>query len=213
MAAIAIIISIALSAVLGSLLWDRKVENGKLSEVVKRQQETNLELLKRLPVTDEGPTPEGPQPLTVEKIADAVRMEGFFPEIEETGVRFKCQGESFYVDAERLPLIFIVKGYNIDPNEWEMDLLRDAAHLMSDSLIMVKAMFSDDDKTLNFLIAAQDRNYESFKANLTYYMRIIEDGQRKMNEEYHRMVDEKRDAALATQPVYPSNKTENKVLS
>ena len=213
MAAITIIISIALSAVLGALLWDRKVENGKLSEVVKRQQETNLELLKRLPVTNEAVATEGPQPLTVEKIADAVRMEGFFPEIEETGVRFKGQGESFYVDAERLPLLFIVKGYNIDPNEWEMDLLRDAAHVMSDSLIMVKAMFSDDDKSLNFFIAAQDRNYESFKANLTYYMRIIEDGQRKMNEEYHRMVDEKRDAALAAQPVYPANKTESKVLS
>ena len=213
MAAITIIISIALSVVLGAFLWDRKVENGKLSEVVKRQQETNLELLRRLPVTNEGLAAEGPQPLTVEKIADAVRMEGFFPEVEETGVRFKAQGETFYIDAERLPLIFLLKGYNVDPNDWEMDILRDAAHRMSDALIMVKATISDDDKSLNFFVAAQDRNYESFRANLTSYMRIIEDGQRKMNEEYHRMVDARRDAALAAQPVYPTNKTESKVLS
>jgi hypothetical protein len=140
-------------------------------------------------------------------------MEGFFPESDETGVKFKAQGESFDIDAERLPLVFILKSYNVDPNEWEMDILRDAAHLMSDALIMVKATFTDDDRTLNFFVAAQDRNYESFRANLTSYMRIIEDGQRKMNEEYHRMVDEKREAAIAAQPVVPPARTDTKVMS
>jgi len=94
-----------------------------------------------------------------------------------------------------------------------MDLLRDAAHLMSDELIMVKATFLDEGRTLNFFVAAQDRNYESFRANLTNYMHILEDGQRKMNEEYHRLVDEKREAALAANPVIPSTQSENKVLS
>lgn len=54
-----------------------------------------------------------------------------------------------------------------------------------------------------WFVAAQDRNYESFRANLTCYMRIIEDGLRKMNEEYNRMVDEKREAALKANPVIP----------
>ena len=212
MAAIAIIISIVLCAVLGAILRDRKEENEKLTEVLKQQQETNLELLKRIPVTNEEEAGRA-EPLTVEKIADAIRMEGFFPEVEDTGVRFKAQGESFYVDAERLPLIFLLKGYNVDRNDWEMDILRDAAHKMSDALIMVKATISDDDKSLNFFVAAQDRNYESFRANLTSYMRIIEDGQRKMNEEYHRMVDERRDAALAAQPFIPADRPDSKVLS
>lgn len=207
-----IIISIIVCTVLGLLAWNRYMESRKLSEDVRRQQETNLELLKRIPVTSEG-SDGGPQVLTVGKIADAVRLEGFFPEIEETGVRFKAQGESYYVDAERLPVFFVVKSYNVDPENWEMDILRDAAHLMSDALIMVKATFSDDGKALNFFVAAQDRNYESFRANLTNYMRIIEDGQRKMNEEYNRMVDEKREAALKANPVIPSVQPENKVLS
>ena len=207
-----IIFSIIVCTVLGLLAWNRYMESRKLSEDVRRQQETNLELLKRIPVTSEG-SDGGPQALTVGKIADAVRMEGFFPEIEETGVRFKAQGESYYVDAERLPVFFVVKSYNVDPENWEMDILRDAAHLMSDALIMVKATFSDDGKALNFFVAAQDRNYESFRANLTNYMRIIEDGQRKMNEEYNRMVDEKREAALKANPVIPSVQPENKVLS
>ena len=207
-----IIISIIVCTVLGLLAWNRYMESRKLSEDVRRQQETNLELLKRIPVTSEG-SDGGPQALTVGKIADAVRMEGFFPEIEETGVRFKAQGESYYVDAERLPVFFVVKSYNVDPENWEMDILRDAAHLMSDALIMVKATFSDDGKALNFFVAAQDRNYVSFRANLTNYMRILEDGQRKMNEEYNRMVDEKREAALKANPVIPSVQPENKVLS
>lgn len=210
-----IISSIIICMILGFLAWDRYVESRKLSEDVRRQQETNLELLKRVPVMDEVHDGDGePRPLNVGTIAEAIRMEGFVPEVEETGVRFKSQGETFYVDAERLPLFFLLKGYNIDPKDWEMDILRDAAHRMSDELIMVKATISDDDSSLNFFIAAQDRNLESFRANLTYYLRILEDGQRKMEEEYRRMVDEQREAALATAaPVLPSKQQENKILS
>ena len=208
-----IIASIIVSVILAFLAWDRYVESRKLSEDVRRQQETNLELLKRVPEMNGGRDGES-RPLTVGTIAEAVRMEGFVPEVEETGVRFKSQGETFYVDAERLPLFFLLKGYNLDPEDWEMDLLRDAAHRMSDELIMVKATISDDDSSLNFFIAAQDRNFESFRANLTYYLRILEDGQRKLDEEYRRMVEEKREAALAAAaPVLPSKQQENKILS
>ena len=207
------IISLVAAAVLGALLWDRLRDNRRLAADLKWQQDANMQLLKHEPFKSEDHCAEGPEPLTLEKIADAVRMEGFFPETDETGVKFKAQGESYYIDAERLPLIFILKSYNVDTNEWEMDLLRDAAHLMSDALIMVKATFADDGKALNFFVAAQDRNFESFRANLTGYMRIIEDGQRKMNEEYHRLEDAKRDDTLAAQPYIPQVKQDNKVLS
>lgn len=205
------IISIIVSVVLAVLLWDRHTANRRMSEDMKRQQETNMELLKRVPVINEECSSR--EPLTVEKIADALRAEGFFPEIEDNWVKFKVQGEGYFVDANRLPLLFVIKSYNVEPNDWEMDLLREAAHRMSDALIMVKATFSDDGGSLSFFVAAQDRNYESFRSNLTSYMRIIEDGQRKMNEEYHRMVEEKRDAALAAQPYAPQGKQENKVVS
>lgn len=210
---IAAIISIITAVVLGVLLWERRKENRRLTEDLKWQQAANMELLKHEPVKPVVGPLSSPEPLTVEKIADAIRMEGFFPETEEDGVRFKTQGEIFYIDAGRLPLIFLLKSYNVDPKDWEMDLLRDAAHLMSDELIMVKATFLDEGRTLNFFVAAQDRNYESFRANLTNYMHILEDGQRKMNEEYHRLVDEKREAALAANPVIPSTQPENKILS
>ena len=205
------IISIIVSVVLAVLLWDRHTANRRMSEDMKRQQETNMELLKRVPkINEEGSNRE---PLTVEKIADALRIEGFFPEIEDNWVKFKVQGEGYFVDANRLPLLFVIKSYNVEPNDWEMDLLREAAHKMSDELVMVKATFSDDGKSMRFFVAAQDRNYESLRANITPYLRIIQDGERLMNEEYNKMVEEKRKAALAAQPVIPPVKQESKVLS
>ena len=205
------IISIIVSVVLGVLLWDRHMEYRKLASEMQQQKETNKELLKRIPITGEGKTTM--EPLAVEKIADAIRFEGYFPETEEDCVRFKVQGESYLVDASRLPLLFVIKGYSVDPNEWDMGILRDAAHIMSDRLVMVKATFSADDKDLRFFVAARDRNSESFRSNLTSYLSIIEDGQRVMNEEYNRMVKEQRDDALKGHPTASPVKQENKLLS
>ena len=67
-----------------------------------------------------------------------------------------------------------------------------------------KAGVSEDDRTLNFFIAAQDRNYESFRANLVYYLHILNDGQQKLAQEYNRMVEEKKDSILPDKPAAPS---------
>ena len=207
------IISIIATIVLGYLLWDRHTRIRKLSDDLKWQQAANMQLLKHEPEKNVESQVKEPETLTVEKIADAVRMEGFFPEIEENWISFKVQGETFFVDANRLPLVFVVKGYSVDPNDWEMELLKEAAHRMADDMVMVKATFSDDDKDMRFFVAAWDRNYESFRANLTPYLSILEDGQRRMNDIYHQLVDAKREAALKAQPVIPSTRPENKVLS
>ena len=208
----ATIISILIAAVLAILLVDRILANRKLSERMAQQQETNLELLKRIPVTDAG-SAEGPKPLTVDTIAEAIRMEGYMPEKQEDGVAFKIQGDSYFVDAERLPLLFLIKGYNVDPNDWDIDLLQHAAHLMSDDLAIVKATFADDNKHLNFLIAAQDRNYESFRLNLSTYLRMLENGEQKLSDHYHRMEDEQKEASLSAQPIIPPARQDNKVMS
>ena len=205
------VISIMTAVALGILLWNRHMAIRKLEEDLKWQRDANMQLLKQGQANNEGRACM--EPLNVEKIAEAIRTEGFIPETEGNWVSFKVQGEGYYVDANRLPLIFVIKGYGVDPNEWEMDLLREAAHQMSDDLVMVKATFSDDGKDMRFFVAARDRNYESFRANLTSYLGILEDGQRVMNEKYHKMVDEKREAALAAKPYTPQVKQENKVLS
>ena len=189
-----VLICILLSLALVALLW--------YTDKVNRQ--ANLELLKRIPAAEETRPSAEVQLLTIDKIADAIRMEGYFPEMEGDLVTFKVQGEGYYVDTERLPMFFLVKWFNVDPTAWDMDILRAAAHKMSDDLVMVKAGISEDDKTLNFFIAAQDRNYESFRANLVYYLHILNDGQQKLAQEYNRMVEEKKNAVLPDNPPAPS---------
>ena len=188
------IISILLSLALAALLW--------YTDKVNRQ--VHMELLKRIPTADETNPSAEVQQLTIDKIADAIRMEGFSPEIKGNLVCFKAQGEDYYFDTERLPMFFLVKGYNVDPSVWDIDILRFAAQKMSNDLVMVKAGLSDDDRTLNFFIAAQDRNYESFRANLVYYLHILNDGQQKLAQEYNRMVEEKKNAVIPDNPPAPS---------
>ena len=205
------IISIITAVVLGVLLWDRHMEKRRLADEVKGLNEANRELVKRIPVMNGGDSVQ--EPLTVEKIADAVRFEGFFPEIEDKLVVFRVQGRTYYVDANRLPLVFLVKPFDIDPSELEMDLFKAAAHSMSDHLVMVKATISDDEKHMRFFVASRDRNFESFRANLTAYMGVLDDGQHLMNETYNQLLDEKRKAALEARPIVPPVKQGSKVMS
>ena len=172
-----------------------------------------MELLKRIPVAEEDKPKAEVQPLTIEKIADAIRMEGYFPEIEEGGVSFKVHGERYFVSTDRMPLLFIVKSYGLDPTAWEIDLVREAAHRMSDSLIMVKASISDDDRIINFFVAAQDRNYESFRANFVNYLSLLIDGQNKLGEEYNRMLEEHKQKDFSDNPAMSPVQHENKVMS
>ena len=149
------IISIIAAALLAILLWERQAQKRRIAEELKRQEEVNRELMKRIPVMSGGGSDR--EPLTVEQIADAIRIEGFIPETEENLVIFRVQGKTYYVDGNRLPLVFVVKPFDIDPDELEMDLFREAAHRMSDRLVMVKATVSDDGKRWKDVAALASR--------------------------------------------------------
>ena len=205
------IISIIAALVLSILLWDRHMEKRRLVDEVKGLTESNRELVKRIPVMNEGGSVQ--DSLTVEMILDAVRFEGFFPEIKDNLVIFRVQGKTYYVDANRLPLIFLVKPFDIDPKELEIDLFKEAAHSMSDRLVMVKASISDDEKRLRYFVVSRDRNFESFRANLTVYMGMLDDGQHMMNEVYNQLVEEKHKAALEARPIIPLVKQGSKAMS
>ena len=90
-------ISIAVSAVLAVLLVERLLANRRMSRDVRMQQEMNFELLKRVPDSGEGGSGQA-GPLTPEQIAEAIRKEGYIPEIDTDLVRFKIQGApAFYL--------------------------------------------------------------------------------------------------------------------
>ena len=213
MLALTIILGVA-CAVLLVLLSIQDNKNTKLAvenSLVKGRMEGLMEKLSRQ-------APEADEPLTQEAIAEAVRRSGYVPEVSGTLVSFMLQGERFIVDTERLPQVFVVKQFQVDANQWDTNTLRHAAHVMSDDLIMVKAIIDEDGEgdnnpVLRFLVAALDRNYASFKENLTTYVRLIEDGRQQMHEVYERMVQEKRDAALTVDPFLSARQKDNKTMS
>jgi hypothetical protein len=201
-------------AVLLVMLSARDNKNTKLevenSLIKGRMEGLQDKLAQQAPAFDE--------PLTAEGIAEAIRRAGYVPEVNENWVRFMIQGEPFYVETGRLPQVFVLRQYNVDTKEWEMDILRHAAHLMSDELIMIKATFDDDvDENggtgLRFFVAAMDRNYSSFRDNLMGYIHLIEDGRQRMNEVYEKLVKEKRDAALTVTPFLQAEQKESKIMS
>jgi hypothetical protein len=211
MLALSIILGVACVLLLAMLSFqDNKntklsVENGLMKGRIETLQER---LAERASVSPEGP-------LTVEGVEEAIRHAGYVPDVEENWIRFMVSGEPFYVETGRLPSVFVLRQYGVDTKDWEMDLLKQAAHQMSDELMMVKAIFDEDKEEtgLRFLVAALDANNSSFKQNLTRYVGLIDDGRRKMNEFYEGLVKEKREAAMTFNPFAPEGKSESKLLS
>ena len=73
-----------------------------------------------------------------EQIMEAIRYNGFVPEAEDNWIFFKKQGDTYGVVTERLPMFIIMRHYDLDKKEWNMDLLRQAAHKVSDREFNIK---------------------------------------------------------------------------
>ncbi|MBQ9893469.1 MAG: hypothetical protein IJM35_09990 [Bacteroidales bacterium] len=165
--------------------------------------------------TDSGQVSDAYEPLTLEGVEATVRHAGYVPETTNGCVHFVTSGKYYIIDTTGLPLLFFSCYYNIQTNEWDMDLFKKAAHLMSDDLIMVKAIIEDspDSTVLRFVVAAMDRNYPSFTDNIMSYLRIINDGDRYLIETYNRLVEEKKNQDLSINPFASSARQDTKLLS
>lgn len=154
-------------------------------------------------------------PLSVDGIEQAVRHMGYLPDRSEHWIRFMAAGEPYFIETSRLPVVFLVRQFSVDVKDWDMDLLKHAAHLMSDDLIMVKATFDDDEKDpgVKFFVAALDANCASFSDNLPRYLSIIEDGRKRMHEIYEGLVKEKEEASRVSAPILLAEPQKKKVLS
>jgi hypothetical protein len=143
------------------------------------------------------------QPLTAEDVEAAVRYAGFIPDTTDNLISFKVEGKTFDIDISRLPAIGIVCDYLVDKDEWDVDLMGEAAHLMMDSLIMVKAHVIEGREVtiLRSVIIAMDRNYISFRDNLMQYVNILRRGKTILTEKYDNLVEEKNHPSQAATPL------------
>ena len=139
-------------------------------------------------------------PLDKETAMEAIRYNGYVPEADGHWITFMAQGEHYAIDADRFPVMVMMKHYNLDHKEWDMDLMHKAAHQVSDDIIMGKVLFTGEEEDgIAFQITAIENKYGHFKDCLTRYISIIDESQSRMSQLYNDM-DAKQKENLSVFP-------------
>lgn len=153
-------------------------------------------------------------PLDMESAMEAIRFNGYVPDANEHWITFMVQGEHYAIDAYRFPVMVMMKHYNLDTKEWDMDLMHKAAHQVSDDIIMGKVLFTGEEEDgIAFQITAIENKYGHFKDCLTRYINIIDETQSRMNQLYKEMEAERKDALSVSPQLDMGNPGEKKVMS
>ena len=127
-------------------------------------------------------------PLDKETAMEAIRYNGYLPEADGHWITFMAQGEHYAIDADRFPVMVMMKHYNLDRKEYDMDLMHKAAHQVSDDIIMGKVLFTGEEEDgIAFQITAIENKYGHFKDCLTRYISIIDESQSRMSQLYNDM--------------------------
>ena len=127
-------------------------------------------------------------PLDKETAMEAIRYNGYVPEADGHWITFMAQGEHYAIDADRFPVMVMMKHYNLDRKEYDMDLMHKAAHQVSDDIIMGKVLFTGEEEDgIAFQITAIENKYGHFKDCLTRYISIIDESQSRMSQLYNDM--------------------------
>ena len=139
-------------------------------------------------------------PLDKETAMEAIRYNGYVPEADGHWITFMAQGEHYAIDADRFPVMVMMKHYNLDRKEYDMDLMHKAAHQVSDDIIMGKVLFTGEEEDgIMFQIMAIENKYGHFKDCLTRYISIIDESQSRMSQLYNDM-DAKQKESLSVYP-------------
>ena len=153
-------------------------------------------------------------PLDKETAMEAIRYNGYVPEADGHWITFMAQGEHYAIDADRFPVMVMMKHYNLDRKEYDMDLMHKAAHQVSDDIIMGKVLFTGEEEDgIAFQITAIENKYGHCKDCLTRYISIIDESQSRMSQLYNDM-DAKQKENLSVFPQFGAGASgEKKVMS
>ena len=138
--------------------------------------------------------------LDKELIMEAIRHNGFVPEAEDNWIFFKKQGDTYGIVTERLPTFIIMRHYDLDKKEWNMELLRQAAHKVSDEIIMAKVLLTGEDENgISFQITSFEDNYDHLKDFLCQYLSIIDESYARLFDTYNELENQKSEMTLTNQ--------------
>ena len=145
---------------------------------------------------------QGSRRLDRELIMEAIRYNGFVPEVDadEHWIFFKKQGDTYGIVTERLPMFTIMRHYDLDKNEWNMELLHQAAHKVSDDIIMAKVLLTGEDEDgISFQLASFEDDYDHLKDFLCQYLSIIDESYARLFDIYNELENKKSEMSLTNQ--------------
>lgn len=135
-------------------------------------------------------------------ITEAIRYNGFVPEADadEHWIFFKKQGDTYGIVTERLPMFTIMRHYDLDKNEWDMELLHQAAHKVSDDIIMAKVLITGEDEDgISFQLTSFEDDYDHLKDFLCQYLSIIDESYARLFDIYNELENKKSEMSLTNQ--------------
>ncbi len=204
---------IAIISIVAAILLALYVSKRQDYKLLEKDNKWLKEQRERMPEpvsVDEGDL----QPLDKESAMEAIRFNGFVPEADEQWITFMSQGEQYMIDAESFPVLVMMRHYNLDHKEWDMDLLHKAAHQVSDELIMAKVLFTGEEEDgIAFQITAIENKYGHFKDCLTQYIRIIKQSQALMYKLYNEMETQRKEGLSMFPQLGAGVSDEKKVMS
>ena len=143
-------------------------------------------------------------------IIEAIQDNGFVPEADGTWIYFKRRGEMYRVDTGHLPMFIIMRHYDLDKNEWDMELLHQAAHKVSDEIVMAKVLFTGEDEDgISFQLISFEDDYGHLKDFLCRYLNIIDESYSRLFDAYDEL-EKRRSEALPTDHRLSLNMTDSK---
>ena len=152
----------------------------------------------------------GSRRLDRELIMEAIRFNGFVPEADEGWIFFKKQGLTYGIDTGHLPMFIIMRHYDLDKNEWDMELLRQAAHRVSDEIIMAKVLHTGENEDgISFQIISFEDSYGHLKDYLCQYLSIIDESRTRLFDIYNEL-EKRRSETLTTNHRLSLNMTDSK---
>lgn len=134
-----------------------------------------------------------------ELIMEAIRYNGFVPEVDtdENWVFFKKLGLTYGIVTDRLPMFIIMRHYDLDKNEWNMELLHQAAHKVSDDIIMAKVLLTGEDEDgISFQLTSFEDDYDHLKDFLCQYLSIINESYARLFDIYNELENKKSEKSL-----------------
>ena len=137
-----------------------------------------------------GDEPSYSAELTPELVCQAVKTNGYVPVMYKDFIVFKVQGETYAIFTDRLPILTLHKGYNIDKSDYDIRLLKEACVRTTYDIIMAKASVEDDETGMFFRIDVSEHCYGNFCASLERYISVLDGAAKRSQLFYDELLNE-----------------------